>query len=217
MLVTSKNVEIDEDIYESFNILQAVNKWIENANNNSLELEILLNCPISTKTGSFSPPSVEFVTNNSTSHLSDDIEETRPQLVVATVTEEVATKLGKKRRRRRQVVATEYCNHNPNTVHCCIRDLVLNFHTDLNLPFIVYPYTFKPNFCRGLCPVPYLESNIIRMSIQQYYQTNDLGGGPCCTIYSMDPLLMVIQDVTTGTVVMKDVPDMEITSCGCVD
>ena len=215
LLVTSKNVEVNKEVYESFDVLQAVNKWIDNGMEERLELDVVLNCPFSTTTGAFTPPTIEFAANNITRHL--DREETRPQLVVATVTEEVAAKLGQKQRKRRQVVDTQYCNHNPDAVHCCIRKLVVDFHRDLNLTFVVYPFTFKPNFCQGLCPVPYLEDNFLQVSIQQYYQTNDLGGGPCCTIYSMDPLLMMLRDQATGTVILAEVPDMQITSCGCVD
>lgn len=216
-LVTSKNVEISEDVYESFNILPAINKWIDSGIplDDNLELDVILNCPFSTTTGTFTPPAIEFATNNTATHL--DFEETRPQLVVATVTEEVAANLGQKQRKRRQVVDSEYCSRNPDAVYCCIRNLEVDFHTDLNLTFVIYPFTFRPNFCQGLCPVPYLDDNFIRVSVQEYYQANDLGGGPCCTIYSMDPLLMLIQDQSTGAVIMTDVPDMEITSCGCVD
>ena len=215
LFVTSKNLELVKDEYDSLDVTDAVNKWIERHSNDSLELEIIVNCPFSIKAGTFSPPSMEFVRDNSTSV--EDIVDTRPQLVVSTITEEVATQLRRRRRKRRQVIDSGFCRENPSAVHCCIRNLVIDFHTDLHLPWILHPPTFTPNYCQGLCPVPFTGDNYLRLSIQQFYQTNELGGGPCCTIYGMDSLLMMIRDPRTGQVVFADVPNMEITSCGCVD
>jgi hypothetical protein len=216
LFVTSKNVQLEKDEYDSFDVSAAVSKWIESSSNESLELNIIINCPLSTTTGSYSPPSIEFVRDNSTV-VDSDVDDPRPQLVVATIKEEVAAKLKRKRRRRRQEVDSGYCRRNPSALHCCIRSLVVDFHHDLNLPWVLQPMTFHPNYCEGLCPVPFLSDNYLRLSIQQYYQTHDLGGGPCCTIYSMDPLLMMIQDPRSGEVALMDVPNMEIASCGCVD
>ena len=216
-LVLSKNVELFDEEYESFDVSTAVKKWISNDVNDSLELEVVINCPYSMDSDKFLPPSIEFHTDDGS--LSAEFEDTRPQLVVATVTDEAAAQIEQqsRRRRRRQVVDSAYCGRNPKAIHCCIRRLVLNFHTDLNLPWILYPPTFSPNYCRGMCPVPFLGESSLRLNIQRFYQTNELGGGPCCAIYSMAPLLMLIEDQWTGTVMMLDVPDMEITSCGCVD
>ena len=216
VFVTSKNVELVTDEYTSFDVLEAVNKWIESGLNGSLELEVMVNCPFSISSGSYSPPSIEFIRDNSTT-VDLDIDETRPQLVVATITEDVATELRRRKRKRRQAIDSGFCRNNPTAIHCCIRTLVVNFHTDLHLPWVLHPPTFTPNYCEGVCPVPFLGDNYLRLSIQQFYQTNDLGGGPCCTIYAMDSLLMMIRDPRTEEVVFADVPNMEITSCGCVD
>ena len=216
LFVTSKNLELVKDEYDSLDVTEAVSKWVENRLNGSLELEVIVNCPFSIKTSSLSPPSIEFVRDKGTTTV-DDLVDTRPQLVVATITEEVATQLRRRRRKRRQAIDSGYCRNNPNTVHCCIRNLEVDFHTDLHLPWILHPPTFTPNYCQGLCPVPFTGDNYLRLSIQQFYQTNEMGGGPCCTIYTMDSLLMVILDPRDGTTVMAQVPNMEITSCGCVD
>lgn len=214
LLVTSRSVETCEDEYDSFNITAAVNKWKENGVNESLELEVIVNCPFSTTSGLFSPPSIEFVSENKSS---SPPSERRAQLVVATITEEVAAELEQKRRKRRQAVDSGYCSNNSNAAHCCIRNLEVNFHTDLNLTWVIYPLTFTPNYCRGFCPIPFLGDGFLRMSIQQFYETSEIAGAPCCTIYSMDPLLMIFQDPRNDEIIMADVPDMEIKSCGCVD
>ena len=217
-LVKSKNVEVFDDEYDSFDVSTAMKKWIATGYNNSFELQVVINCPFSISSKKYSQPSIEFHTENATNAFSKDFKDTRPQLVVATVTQEVATQLEKRRRRkRRQVVDTNYCNQNPNVVHCCIRNLDVNFQTDLNLPWVLFPPIFYPNYCQGLCPVPLLGNQTLRLTLQQYYQDNDLGGGPCCTIYSMTPLLMMIRDQSNGDITMLDVPNMEISSCGCVD
>ena len=218
VLVTTKNVDLVEDSYNSFDISEAVNMWIERGSNDTLELNIIINCPFSTTTRTFSAPSIEFVTNNDSALLdSEEFEDMRPQLVVATMKNDVAVQLERKRRKRRQISDTEYCTYNPNEVRCCIRHLVLDFHTDLNLPFVLFPFTFTPNYCQGVCPIPFSTDNFIREATNQFYKSNKLGGGPCCTLYSMAPLLMMFQDPRSGQIILADVPDMEITSCGCVD
>ena len=216
LFVTSKNMELVHDEYNSFDVLEAVNKWAEIGLNDTLELEVVVNCPFSIANGSFLPPSIEFVRDNGTA-VDSEVDDSRPQLVVATVTEDVATQLRRRRRKRRQIVDSTFCKNNPTAIHCCIRHLVVDFHLDLRLPWILHPQTFTPNYCQGLCPVPFAGGNYLRHSIQQFYQTNEIGGGPCCTIYEMDSLLMMIRDPRTEEVVFADVPNMEITSCGCVD
>lgn len=213
MFVVSKNVEIKEDEYESFNISAAVEKWIDNGFNESLELEVITNCPVSTKSGLFFHPSIEFAVDSSV--FSD--QETRVQLVISTIKEEVAAELEHKHRKRRQAVDSERCKNNSNVLHCCIRSLEVDFHLHLNLTWVLYPYTFTPNYCRGMCPIPLLGDNFLRMKIEEFYQTNELGEGPCCTIYRMKPLLMLIRDLGTGEILMADVPNMIITQCGCVN
>lgn len=213
MLVVSKNVEIKGDEYETFSISSAVEKWMGNGFNESLELEVHVNCPVSTKSGLFSYPSIEFAIDSAA--FSD--QETRTQLVIATIKEEVAAELEERQRKRRQAVDSQYCSSNPNVLHCCIRNLEVDFHAHLNLTWVLYPFTFTPNYCHGICPVPLLGDNPIRMKVQEFYQTNDFGEGPCCTIYGMDSLLMMIRDLETGEMFMAFVPDMIITSCGCVN
>lgn len=213
MLVVSKNVEIKEDEYESFNISGAVEKWMANGFNESLELEVHVNCPVSTKSGRFSYPSIEFAIDSTVF----SAQETRTQLVIATIKEKVAAELEERRRKRRQAVDSQYCRSNPNVLHCCIRNLEVNFHTHLNLTWVLYPITFTPNYCNGICPIPLLGDNLLRMKIQEFYHTNEFGEGPCCTIYEMDSLLMLIRDLGTGEILMAYVPDMIITSCGCVN
>ena len=217
LFVSSKNIELSEDEYDSFDVSKAIEEWIEHSENEILELELVINCPFSTTSGLFSPPSIEFVTNNLTTPDGSDFEDTQPQLVIATVTEEVASQLERTRRKKRQVVNSQYCMNNPNVIHCCIRHLEVNFHNDLRLSAIVYPPTFTPNYCVGVCPVPFLQENLVKLKIQEFYKRHDLGGGPCCTIYSMAPKLLAILDPRNGGIEMVSVPNMEITSCGCVD
>ena len=214
LLVSSENIEISEEGYDSFDVSEAVEKWIENGFDEHLELEVVINCPFSTVSGLFSPPSIEFNTNLTSDSEFDD---TRPQLVIATVTEQVASELVGTHRKKRQIVDSQHCRDNPNVIHCCIRTLEVDFHADLRLPLVLYPPTFTPNYCQGVCPVPFLEDNLAKIKIQEFYKRHDLGGGPCCTIYNMSPLLMAILDPRNGEITMAYVPNMEISSCGCVD
>lgn len=215
-IVNLKNVGLVNDEYESFDVLEAVKRWTEHSasGNDTLELEVIVNCPFSTKTGSFISPSIEFISDNSTM-IDGDYIEARPQLVVATVNEEVATRLKRRRRKRRQIVDSDYCRIHPEAVNCCIRHLEVNFHTDLNLTTVLFPSNFTPNYCQGLCPIPGLGDNFLRHDIQNFYINNNIGNGACCTIYEMDPLLMMFRK--NDQIVFLDVPNMEITSCGCVD
>lgn len=213
MLVVSKNVEIKEDEYEAFNITNAVEKWKADGFNESLELEVHINSPVSTKSGRFSYPSIEFAIDSTVF----SVHETRAQLVIATIKEEVAAELEERQRKRRQAVDSQYCSSNPNVLHCCIRNLEVNFHTQLNLTWVLQPSTFTPNYCQGICPIPLLSDNLPRTKVQEFYNTNELGEGPCCTIYNMDSLLMMIRDLGTGEILIAYVPDMIITSCGCVN
>ena len=214
LLVSSKNIEPSEDEYDSFDVSEAVEKWIAKGLDEHLELEVVINCPFSTVTGLFSPPSIEFATNLT---YDSEFDDTRPQLVIATVTEQVASELVGTNRKKRQIVDSQHCRDNPNVIHCCIRPLEVDFHVDLELQLILWPPTFTPNYCLGVCPVPFLEDSLIKIKIQEFYKRHELGGGPCCTIYTMAPLLLAILDPRNGEITMAAVPNMLITSCGCVD
>ncbi|CAI8028014.1 hypothetical protein GBAR_LOCUS15967, partial [Geodia barretti] len=76
LFVTSKNLELVKDEYDSLDVTEAVSKWVENRLNGSLELEVIVNCPFSIKTGSLSPPSIEFVRDKGTTTV-DDLVDTR--------------------------------------------------------------------------------------------------------------------------------------------
>ena len=217
ILVTSKNVEVHKDEYDSFNVTEAVSMWIDSGSNASLELEVVVNCPFSTTSGLFYPPSIAFTTDQESEDgvSSTLLSEKRAQLVVATIQEEVATELERKRKKRSQSLNSEYCDDNPNQFHCCIHKLEVDFHRDLNLTFILYPYTFTPNYCHGLCPIPF-RKNFVQMSIEDYYQQNDIGEEPCCTIHSIRSLLVIIQSQGDDSFIMAEIQNMEIQSCGCV-
>lgn len=215
ILVSSKNVDNNVDQHESLDVTEAVKKWVSDGSTaERLELHIVVNCPLSTASGLFYPPTVEFMTEESPEG------STQPsynvtQLVVSTIPEEVAVELDN-RKNKRQPLSSQYCIDNPNRIHCCIHDLELDFHRDLNLTLIKLPRTFSPNYCQGLCPYPFSPYDEIRRTVRDFMHQNDIGEGPCCGIYSMRSLILLVEDPTTGHVNLVDVPEMEVDSCVCL-
>lgn len=215
ILVVSKNVDNDVDQQEFLDVTEAVRKWVSDGSPaEGLELQIVVNCPLSTASGLFYPPTVEFVTEES-SEEDDQPRYNMTQLVVATILEEVAVELDN-RKNKRQPVNSQYCIDNPNRIHCCIHDLEVDFHRDLNLTWIKFPRTFYPNYCQGLCPYPFSPNDAILRTVRDFIHQNEIGEGPCCGIYSMRSLILLIQDPETGNVELRDVPDMEVDSCICM-
>ena len=215
ILVTSKNVDNNEDQHESLDVTEAVKKWVSDGSTaERLKLQIVINCPLSTASGLFYPPTVEFMTEES-SEENNQPNYNMTQLVVSTILEEVAVELDS-RKNKRQPLNSQYCIDNPNRIHCCIHDLEVDFHRDLNLTLIKFPRTFYPNYCQGLCPYPFSPYNEILRTVRNFIHQNDIGEGPCCGIYSMRSLILLIQDPVTGNVELRDVPDMEVDSCVCM-
>ena len=211
MLVTSKNVFNEIGNPESLDVTEAVKKWVDDGvTEERLELQVVINCPLSTVSGLFYPPSIEFVTDVG----SDGNIESRAQLVVATVPEEIAATSGKTRHKRQS--DSQYCIDNPNRIHCCVHSLEVDFHRDLNMTWVVFPVTFNPNYCQGLCPYSLPSNETFQTIVRDYYEETSIGEEPCCAVYSTRSLLIILEDPETGTVALQTVPDMEIESCICV-
>ena len=210
MLVTSKNVFNEIGNLESLDVTEAVKKWVgEGATEERLELQVVINCPLSTVSGLFYPPSIEFVTDTGSEGNNDN----RAQLVVATVPEEIAATSATTRHKRQS--DTQYCVDNPNRIHCCVRSLEVDFHRDLNMTSVIFPETFNPNYCQGLCPYS-LPLNEILQTVRDYYEEASIGEEPCCAIYSRRSLILLLKNPETGNLALQNVPDMEIESCICV-
>lgn len=211
ILVSSKNIDISKDEYDAFNVTEAINKWNSDGVVGRLELEVAVSCPSSVTTGLYYPPSIEFATDQ---YLDPTYRDKSAQLVVSTIGKDAAQKLRRKERKRRQdiVLNNEYCSAN-QVLHCCIHDLQVRFHEDLNITKIAFPQSFSPNYCQGHCPIPSSTNTSISSLVRDYYI-----GDSCCTIDTMkpEPLVLIVRNDTNLNFEMVEIPNMEIESCGCV-
>ena len=208
ILLTSKDVDVQTDQYESFDVTHAVRTSISEGSK-VLELEVVVKCPQSLTTGLAFLPSIEFVTTK---------ENNTVQLVVATLKEEELEQsddYNKVRRRKRQsAIDSEFCLNNPQEHNCCLRKLVVNFRSDLGWRWVIAPRKFSPNYCEGLCPFFWPSVSMSTSLLIRYREMNPTAAvEPCCATSSFKPLTLLM--VINGRIVVEELSDMIVESCIC--
>ena len=152
---------------------------------------------------------------NSVTNISDGT--TTPRLVVTL--SDFNTGDMKRRLKRMQELNVEeqqaeyYCE--TNSSECCLRNLTVDFHEDLQFSFIKTPLTFTFNYCDGVCKPwsnEHLQTPGIYTILAGFQGSNKQRLLPCCAPGSSDPLHVIttLEDrplITFNNVVVK--------SCRC--
>ncbi len=207
----------DVEGYASFNLTDGIREWMRNSSSQqtSLDLSIHVDTPEIADTREPFPAAIVF---DVLSQNSRDPQDAR--LVVERLNEKEKVHAQDKlaRRRKRQTVEgvnSEYCLDNPNETNCCIRELSVNFHEDLGWDWVVYPETFKPNYCNGQCVEPRWPTATLSTSfLIKLRESNPTAAPePCCVPHKMRSLKVLM--VLNRELVLYEIPDMITDSCIC--
>lgn len=196
-----------DDGYISFNVTEAIKRWLEiNQHLNGvgiMELEVAILPPHSLHYIHY-PPVLEF----------DISSESNTQFVVMSAPPEQPPEQMSSRKKR-QILNGDFCFGSPNEPNCCIRELTINFEEDLGWTWVLSPLQYQANYCVGLCPVLWPSASFATQ-IFQLYAENNPGGAvqPCCSTEELSPLTLLILNGNGNTQLIK-LSDMVIHSCIC--
>lgn len=217
VLLASKNVPSEDDGYVSFNITSGVKNWlVSDSEATSLELDIYIDTPQRVDTELSLPPTIAF----------DVPSERRGQHNAHILMERLneIERIGFDddalyRRRKRQTVrgiSSEYCYNNTNETNCCIKELTVNFRDNPKFNWILYPHSFRPNYCKGQCTnLGWSYASKSTQYLIQLRNSNPTAAAePCCVAHKTRPLTIFMRK-PNGAVVLNDIPDMIVDSCIC--
>lgn len=219
-LVGTKLVRTESDGYEQFNLTDLVKEWMpdtvpEDVLQPDLELELVIRTPESIETEALFLPSIEFDVPGVTLK-----GENKAQLVLSILNENEQhrsnTDILHSRRKRNSVngVSKGYCFANPDQANCCVRELEINFHRDLDYTWILAPESYPSNYCDGLCPIYWPSETDSTSLLMELRNTNPTAAPqPCCVAKYAKPLTLLA--VINGRIVLNELPDMRVESCIC--
>ncbi len=220
--VTSQNIGTERDEFVAFDVTNAIRDWLGAGNQSKfLNFEVLVRAPQSVTSGLSFLPSMEFDVPGYGKGQHD------AQLVLAMPSvdsdlnpqneESKHQEDGGSSRQKRQSgegIDSAYCRDNPNETNCCLRELTINFHRDLNMTWVISPVTYPVNYCEGLCPNYWPMATQSTTFLNSYRENNPLSAPePCCTAASTLPLEMVV--VVNNRIHWNHVPNMIVNSCIC--
>lgn len=205
-VITGKLVTNEAEGFEVFNITRAVQRWIKQLELvepvGDLKLEIYIRPPVSLyiKDQPF-PPSLSFNL-------------TQTHLLVSFKTVDQIVQQQRKRQAGVTPVDSQFCLEQPTTTNCCIKELAINFASDLGWDWVLMPPLFYPNYCLGLCPFQWPTASNATSIFQLYHELNPTGAvDPCCSTHNLFslPILAILDGIMT----IKTIPDVIIESCIC--
>lgn len=218
--VTSQSISSERDEFVAFNVTDAVKDWQSAQNqSHSLSFEIVVQSPQSLTSGLSFLPSIEFDVPGfgkgehnaqliiAVPALDEDIllaPDTNPQNVTRRL----------KRQSESEGIDNQHCRNNPGESNCCLRELIIDFHRDLNMTWVLAPRSYQVNYCEGLCPDYWPTATYSTDFLISFRKNNPLAAPePCCIAASTAPLIMVV--VINNRIYFNYVPEMIINSCIC--
>ena len=205
IFVSARTLVLNDDkMWEEFAITEALQRCLTNQPFKTevhLELEIKLD---PSRSLSYIDPYNFF--QNSVADLTRTT-----QLVVFTVNEK---DIEDAKRRKRQV-SSDFCFNN-FTTNCCVRRLTINFHTDLNWTWVIFPEEYEPNYCSGDCPYLWPTATLHAENLQTVKLLNPAASAePCCVPAVLLPLTILWEDEATGALILEPLSEMTVDSCIC--
>lgn len=219
--ITSQNIGSERDEFVAFDVTDAIKDW-QTAHNQSnfLNFEVLIRSPQSVTSGLFFLPSIEFDIPN----YGKGVHNAQLVIAVPSVDDDEGTHESQRnqshshsRRQKRQTeegIDSNYCRRNPEEPNCCLRDLIIDFHRDLNMTWVLAPRSYQVNYCEGLCPYYWPAATQSTSLLIRFREHNPLSAPePCCTAASTAPLTMIV--VLHNRIYFNHVPNMIVNSCIC--
>ena len=138
-----------------------------------------------------------------------------PSLLVFTSIEDPAEQ--RQRRQVSRVPDRQYCLDNPTESRCCVRPLEVNFHTDLNWRWILWPRNVRINYCAGLCPYtwPTTTERYPKVLRQYRYLNPTAAAEPCCSAQKLQSIMAIVQEAPEMRPSIMMLSDMLVESCVC--
>ena len=180
---------------QSFNVLQAMELWVDGGRTGEIIIEVLVICSSSPNCSSSSPhggpgemklpAAVEFVYNDTqSSH--------KPRVITLSKSPlEDANTHSTRKKRQATSEPDQYCQENDTT--CCLHPLNISFVDDLGMNFIRHPASFTTNYCDGYCPVLAGLGNTERAQLLRFLVESPATSiEPCCTGIEYKPLQVLL-------------------------
>ena len=223
--ITSQNIGSENDEFVAFSVTDAIKNWhgIRNESSNTLHFEIRVRPPQSITSGLPFLPSIEFDVPNFGKG------DHNAQLVVAIpsvdrntqITQQLrdsASQSSNHERQKRQTVldgiSSNYCRNNPEEPNCCLRELILDFHKDLNMTWVLAPTKLDVNYCEGMCPSYWPVNTHSSYFLREYRKDNPLSSPePCCAPASTRNITLVV--FLDNMLYFNFLEDMIVDSCAC--
>lgn len=113
------------------------------------------------------------------------------------------------KRSRRTLVMD--CSESSKEVRCCRYPLRVNFE-GFGWDWIIAPKEYEANYCRGECPVAFMQKHP-HTHLKQMAAPGS-GGGPCCGPRKLTGISMLYYDHDMN-IIFSQLPGMVVESCGC--
>lgn len=219
ILLASKNIPSEDEGLVAFNITGGVKDWLQEAQpETSLELTVHVDTPELVDTGLSLPPAIVFDVPSGPGPKGEHNgpkSEHNAHLLVERLNKREVIESNHLRSKRQLIegVSREHCIN--EETNCCIKDLTVNFQRDLGWDWILYPHSFKPNYCKGECnslnSPRATKSTEFLMLLRASNPT--AAAEPCCVPQKTRSLtvLMRINEVTS----LHSFPNMIVDSCIC--
>lgn len=202
-LVDSQWVPLEGPGWVSFDIISAVQFWVDNPEENyGLE--------VSCETVALSEV-LEFATNNTSSalpylYLSSDL---APNVNILAQEKSI---LG--RQKRAAILERHDCVRGDGESRCCRYPLWVNF-TDIGEDWIVAPQGYQAYYCDGACPHNYRAAHEFAKVKSLLHSLNpDAAPAPCCTATELSPL-SILHYNSRNELQVTELSDMVVENCGC--
>ena len=141
--------------------------------------------------------------------------EAPPSLLMFTSLEDPAEE--RQRRQTSLEADADYCLANPTETRCCVKSLVINFHSDLNWKWILWPRNVRINYCAGLCPYtwPTTTERYPKVLRQYRYLNPTAAAEPCCSAQRLQSIVAIVQEAPEKRPTIMMLSDMVVESCVC--
>ena len=204
-----------------FNVLRAMEVWVEEGRNDGMVLEVLVTCSSSPNCsnnlphghgGNLKPPAaVLFEYNPMNSSMV-------PHIVTLSKNPLDASHFSSRRKRSAENDSPRYCNQNQIT--CCLHSFNISFVHDLGFHSIHLPTQFDANYCDGQCSSLEGLGSSERNRILDHLRGNpSISVEPCCSGIEYKPLsiLMEVYDPKTRTnsFMIDHLDQVRVTRCTC--
>lgn len=219
--VDKKSLSVYGSGPQLFDVLRAMELWVEGGRTGELLLEVLVTCSSSPNCssntpygGDMKPPGAVAFEYNAT-HSSKV-----PRVITLSKNPLEAANIHftRKKRQASPPERDQYCHGNETT--CCLHPLNINFVEDLNIHFIRFPLNFTTNYCDGYCPMMAGLGNPSRAQLLRFLRESPATTvEPCCSGIEYMPLQVLMYlynpEIRRFTLKIEILEQVIVTRCRC--